>query len=72
MPRKQPVIRTVSYGYSKEDGSLIPFDDLTVEQKTKAATELKLQYMRAYFPGVEFSVAESGSKEGKRGEQYAG
>ena len=72
MPRKQPVIRTVSYVYSKEDGSLIPFDDLTVEQKTKAATELKLQYMRALFPDVEFSVAESGRKEGKRGEQYAG
>mgnify|MGYP006913124938 FL=1 len=56
MARKEQKIRTVSYVHSK-DGGLIRFDDLTYEQKVKAATELKLRYMRALFPGVDFFVA---------------
>lgn len=55
MARKVQKIRTESYVRSK-DGGWIRFDDLTYEQKVQAATELKLRYMRAMFPGVEFFV----------------
>ncbi len=55
MARKVQKIRTESYVHSK-DGGWIRFDDLTYEQKVKAATELKLRYLRAMFPGVEFFV----------------
>lgn len=52
--REKPVIKTVSY--VTKNGQLVRFDDLTDEEKRKAATELKLRYMRAFFPGVEFYV----------------
>lgn len=54
MSSKKKEIRTVSYVRSKEDGSLIRFDDLTYEQKVRAATELKIRYLKAMFPGVDF------------------
>lgn len=57
--RKKPEIKTVSY--VTKNGQLVRFDDLTDEEKRRAATELKLRYMRAMFPGVEFYV------EGKEG-----
>lgn len=55
--RKKPVIKTVSY--VTKNGQLVRFDDLTDEEKRRAATELKLRYMRAMFPGVEFYVEGS-------------
>lgn len=60
MARKAQKIRTESYVYGK-DGSLIRFDDLSYDQKVRAATELKLRYLRAMFPGVEFYAV--GKKE---------
>lgn len=58
MARKKPVIRTESYVYIGE--TPVRFDDLTLEQKRKAATELKLRWMRALYPGVEFYTEEGG------------
>ena len=55
MQKKKPVIRTESYVHGS-DGNLIRFEDLTADQKRKAATELKLRLVRAMFPGVEFYV----------------
>ncbi len=52
MARKKLVIRTESYVYVGE--TPVRFDDLTPEQKRQAATELKLRWMRALYPGVEF------------------
>lgn len=52
--RKKQVIRTESY--VTKNGQLVRFDDLTLEEKRIAATELKLRYLRAMFPGVEFYV----------------
>lgn len=49
--RKKPIIHTVSYVHSK-DGGLIRFDDLTPEQKRKAATELKCRLLNGMFQGV--------------------
>ena len=43
--RKKPVIRTESY--VTKNGQLVRFDDLTLEEKRIAATELKLRYLRA-------------------------
>lgn len=63
MARKKPVIKTISYVHSKEDGHLIPFEELTLEQKRKAATELKLRMLRAMFPGVEFFVVPGEARE---------
>ena len=40
--RKKPVIRTESY--VTKNGQLVRFDDLTLEEKRIAATELKLRY----------------------------
>ena len=57
--RKKPVIRTESY--VTKNGQLVRFDDLTLEEKRIAATELKLRYLRAMFPGVEFYAV--GKKE---------
>lgn len=54
MARQKQVIRTESYVFSKETGEPIRFDDLTPEQKRAAATELKLRWLRALYPGVEF------------------
>lgn len=62
MAKKEQKIRTVSYVHGK-DGSLIRFDDLTHEQKVKAATELKIRYMKAMFPGVDFFVAGTRPEE---------
>ena len=45
--RKKPVIRTESY--VTKNGQLVRFDDLTLEEKRIAATELKLRYLRAMF-----------------------
>lgn len=61
MARPKQVIRTVSYVHSK-DGGLIRFDDLTDEQKRKAATELKIRMLSAMFPGVEFFVKNEGGR----------
>lgn len=58
MARQKPVIRTESYVFSKETGEPIRFEDLTPEQKRAAATELKLRWLRALFPGVEFYAEE--------------
>ena len=52
MARKKLVIRTESYVYVGK--TPVRFDDLTPEQKRAAATELKLRWMRALYPGVEF------------------
>ncbi len=58
MPRKRTEIKAVSYVHSA-DGGLIPFDDLTPEQKVKAATQLKVMWLNALFSGkAEFSVPE--------------
>lgn len=65
--RKNQVIRTESY--VTKNGKLVRFDDLTLEEKRRAATELKLRYMRAMFPGVEFFVAP---KEGDEANAAAG
>lgn len=56
MARKKLVIRTESYVYVGE--TPVRFDDLTPEQKRQAATELKLRWMRALYPGVEFYAGE--------------
>ena len=42
--------------YVTKNGQLVRFDDLSLEEKRIAATELKLRYLRAMFPGVEFYV----------------
>lgn len=60
--RKKPVIRTVSY--VTKNGQLVRFDDLTLEEKRRAATELKLRYLRAMFPGVEFYVTKEREGDG--------
>lgn len=60
--RKKPVIRTVSY--VTKNGQLVRFDDLTLEEKRRAATELKLRYLRAMFPGVEFYVTKERESDG--------
>lgn len=60
--RKKPVIRTESF--VTKNGQLVRFDDLTLEEKRWAATELKLRYLRAMFPGVEFYVTKEGEKDG--------
>lgn len=52
MAKKKYAIRTESYVYVGE--TPVRFDDLTPEQKRAAATELKLRWMRALYPGVEF------------------
>lgn len=59
MARKKYAIRTESYVYVGE--TPVRFDDLTPEQKRQAATELKLRWMRALYPGVEFYAG--GGKE---------
>ncbi len=55
MQKKKPVIRTESYVHGS-DGRLIRFEELTDDQKRRAATELKLRLVRAMFPGVDFYV----------------
>lgn len=60
--RKKQVIRTESY--VTKNGQLVRFDDLTLEEKRIAATALKLQYMRAMFPGVEFYVTKEREGDG--------
>ena len=58
MARKPIEIKTVSYVHSA-DGGLIPFDDLTPEQKQKAATQLKLTFLNELFRGrAEFFITE--------------
>ena len=52
--RKKQVIRTESY--VTKNGQLVRFDDLTLEEKRIAATELKLRYLRALFTCFEFYV----------------
>lgn len=58
MQRKKPVIRAVSYVYV--NGEPVRFEDLTLEQKRKAATELKIRYLEALYPGVKFYVDTQG------------
>ncbi len=48
--RKKPNIKCVSYVHSK-DGGLIAFDDLTEEQKRKAATQLKCAFLNSFYAG---------------------
>lgn len=57
--RKKQVIRTVSY-VKMPDGSEVLFESLPLEEKRRVATQLKLQYLRAMFPGVEFYVTKEG------------
>lgn len=61
MARKKPVIRTESYVFV--GGEPVRFDDLPLELKIKAATELKLRMMRALYPGVEFYVEKERNAE---------
>lgn len=49
-------IRVVSYVHT--DQGLVEFDDLTPEQKQKAATELKLRYMNDLYRGKAVFTAE--------------
>lgn len=50
-------IRVETYVHTAE--GLVNFDDLTPEQKKKAATELKIRYMNAMFAGrAKFRAAE--------------
>ena len=50
-------IRTVSY--VRVNGELVEFEKLTPEQKRKAATILKVNYLNALFAGkAEFRAAE--------------
>ena len=54
---KETKIRVVSY--VKVDGEPVEFDRLTPEQKRKAATILKTNYLNALFAGkAEFRPAE--------------
>ncbi len=56
MARKKPVIRTESYVYV--GGEPVRFDDLTLEKKRAAATELKIRWLRGLYPGVDFYKTE--------------
>ena len=49
-------IRVESYVHDAKTGELIAFDDLTPEQKTKAATELKCRYINELFRGKGVTV----------------
>ena len=55
--RKKIEINTVSYVHVGDQ--LVRFDDLSQEQKAKAATALKLAYLNAMFQGkAKFYVAQ--------------
>lgn len=45
-------INVISYVRDSRTGELINFDDLTQQQKAKAATELKTRYLNTLFAGV--------------------
>ena len=62
MARKKQVIRTESYVYV--GGEPVRFDDLPDDLKRKAATELKLRWMRGLYPGVDFFVVKKEETSG--------
>lgn len=55
MARKQITIRTESFVHIGE--ALVRFDDLTPEQKTEAATKIKIAYMNELYRGKAVFVA---------------
>lgn len=62
--RKHKPIRTESYIYVGEE--LVRFDDLTPEQKRKAATQIKLTYLNELFRGRAVFTAETEEESGER------
>lgn len=63
-------IRVDSY-VQRADGTLVNFDDLTGEERTRAATELKCKWLNGLFMGIATFAPEETASE-KRGEETAG
>lgn len=63
-------IRVDSY-VQRADGTLVNFDDLTGEERVRAATELKCKWLNGLFMGIATFTPDYSALE-KKGEDPAG